>query len=155
MSVYENHKSHFVQGNSPKIIDTWADGIQTHWKDGTKKLEETQLFNSIIIGFIKMAYKEKEKRSRENNKHRSGKKKDVGEKKSSCNGKRSRKSCRTHKPGRFMGKERQVLEYLEAVKSAYMQKHGEIEPGSEIESWLKWAMKCAERLNPLSPSETL
>lgn len=44
------------------------------------------------------------------------------------------------------------LAYVEAVRSAAIQRLGKIQPGSELEQWLSWATQHADRIDPLVES---
>jgi hypothetical protein len=43
----------------------------------------------------------------------------------------------------------QIRSYIEAVKKWGIQKYGEIKPDSNLQQWLTWATKQADRLDPL------
>jgi hypothetical protein len=42
--------------------------------------------------------------------------------------------------------------YIKAVQEDYISKYGSIQPGSELEEWLKWANLHADRMDPLKDS---
>jgi hypothetical protein len=42
--------------------------------------------------------------------------------------------------------------YLQAVEASVLQRHGVIDPGSELAQWLTWAREQADRLDPLTES---
>lgn len=47
---------------------------------------------------------------------------------------------------------RQIRAYIRAVRRGAVQRHGQIQPGSELDQWLSWASDLADRLDPLLPS---
>jgi hypothetical protein len=47
---------------------------------------------------------------------------------------------------------RLVREYLAAVKETALREHAVIDPGSELDRWLAWAHRYADRLDPLDRS---
>ena len=47
---------------------------------------------------------------------------------------------------------RRIREYVAAVREITTKRGKEIESGSELDRWLTWALRYAERLDPLSPS---
>ena len=42
-----------------------------------------------------------------------------------------------------------IRSYIEAVKKWGIQKYGEIKPDSNLQQWLTWATRQADRLDPL------
>lgn len=46
-------------------------------------------------------------------------------------------------------KAQQLRAYLAALKDMLITKHGEIQPGSQADTWLAWAYQHADRLDPL------
>lgn len=47
---------------------------------------------------------------------------------------------------------RTLHQYIEAARQAYVAQNGTIEPGSEMETWIEWASRHADWLNPLIDS---
>jgi len=45
-----------------------------------------------------------------------------------------------------------IRQYVEAFREAALNKHGTIEPGSDIDKWITWAIQQADRLDPLVKS---
>ncbi len=46
-------------------------------------------------------------------------------------------------------KAQQLRNYVGAVKEMLIAKHGEIQPESQADLWLRWADQHADRLDPL------
>jgi hypothetical protein len=44
---------------------------------------------------------------------------------------------------------RRIRHDLPAVETLALSRHGRIDPGSEMDSWLKWAAGVADRTDPL------
>jgi hypothetical protein len=42
--------------------------------------------------------------------------------------------------------------YIDAVRATATAKHGEVQSGSELDRWLRWASEQADRIDPLKES---
>jgi hypothetical protein len=49
-------------------------------------------------------------------------------------------------------KAQEIRAYVETVRGLGLKKHGRIDPGSEMDQWIKWAMDQADRYDPLVKS---
>jgi len=49
-------------------------------------------------------------------------------------------------------KAQEIRAYVETVRSLGLKKHGRIDPGSEMDQWITWAMAQADRYDPLVKS---
>jgi hypothetical protein len=47
---------------------------------------------------------------------------------------------------------RLLREYVNVVEQSAMHNRGHIQPGSELDAWMRWAREQADRLDPLAPS---
>jgi hypothetical protein len=128
-----------------RIKDAPGD-IQSEWKDGKRKKLEDQI-DSFIEGLYKAADKEKEL-DRERQKWHEEYLKKEEEKKT---------EEQEHERFKILEKEalswhtsKVIRAYVEDATRAYIQKHGNIEPGGEFDKWKTWASEQANRLDPLS-----
>jgi len=131
------------------ISDVYADGLQTNWRDCPNRKLEDQL-NSIIIGLIKVAHRETQRRierqRREQELAEERRRREEIERQKQEERERVKELI---KQAESRARSKLIRDFLEAVKVAYTCNQGEVEPGSEIDDWLKWAGKCADQMDPL------
>ena len=113
--------------------------IQSEWKDGKRKKLEDQI-GSFIEGLYKAADGEKELERKRQKWHEEYLKKEEEHK------------IEEQERERFKILEKEALSwhtskiiraYIEDATKTYIQKHGNIEPGSEFDKWRTWASKQA------------
>jgi hypothetical protein len=46
-------------------------------------------------------------------------------------------------------KSQKIRQYVEAVRKMAIWKYGSVEPDSELEKWITWAIRQANKLDPL------
>ena len=122
------------------------------WSDGVRQNVEPKL-NAFIIGLIKAAQYEKDRRIQK------AKDEEERRKQERQRAELSHKIYEEEKRVEELLEEvsawtrsQQMHKYIEAVHKSAMEKHGSIEQGSKLEKWLIWAQQQAERLDPLCDS---
>jgi hypothetical protein len=128
---------------------SWDIGRRT-WSDGKKQRVENVL-NSFVIGLIKAAEVERERRLWNERREREREEEE-----------RRRRERQRHKEaeerklwGLFTDsicwhRSQQIRAYVQAVEDAVEKSAGEITPDSTVEKWITWARKQADRLDPLA-----
>lgn len=127
-------------------------GMRRRWSDSANRPLESSL-NSFLAGIVKVAVAvraerlDHERRDREQ-KDRERRHKDlfIAQKKE-----KDRLAWLDQEVASWR-KAQEVRAYVEAVRSFGVTTHGRIEPGSEMDRWIKWAMDQADRYDPLVKS---
>jgi hypothetical protein len=134
---------------SLKITEWWAQGLQKTWCDGkTSKLEAC--LNDFIIGLINVAQIVKVERLRHEEEHRAR----LEAEKQRLLEERRRQEEQTRrnsliKEAATWAHAQQVRAYIAAFKEKLVARHGEIQPGSQVDQWMSWASRQANSLDPL------
>lgn len=140
-------------GRLSLIIKTYSgDGIRKTWTDGKKQRVENCL-NAFILGLIMIAVAKKVERIERARREREWQEREN--KRVELARLRREEEERVQaleKEASAWNKSQQIRAYLKAVRENALQKHGEIEPGSELDKWLTWADQQADRFDPLVES---
>lgn len=147
-----NRYEYIPTGKLSLKIDGWGDGLRKLWSDGkTRRLEDC--LNDFVIGIIKMAaYKREWHRAREREEmERQEKERQRLEKIERIKAEKERVLALEKKASDWH-KSKQIREYIEAVKQDALLRDGEIIPGSELDEWINWARRQADRLDPITES---
>jgi hypothetical protein len=141
---------YFPSGRLFLRIETWGySEIRKAWADGKKQRLEN-LLNSFVAGIIKTAesvHAWKMNREKEEN-----------ERQERIRQHEERERVRREEKEKLQALEREVeawhrskriRSYLEAVRTLAFERHGGIEPGSELDHWVSWAEEQADQLDPL------
>jgi hypothetical protein len=119
------------------------------WSDGRRqRLEEC--LNSFVGGLIKTAIAikhlraERERRERERQEERR-----QWEESERIRREEEEKMKVLDREVASWQRSQKIRSYIEAVKKWAIQKYGEIKPDSELQRWLTWATRQADRLDPL------
>ncbi len=131
-------------------IKAWGcDTLRKQWSDGTKQRIEDRL-NDFVIGLLRVSgglranrleREEREKRWEEEKRRREEQERLRQEEEE-----RIRILERTVTNWQ---KSQQIRSFIAAFREAAIARHGHIEPGSELDKWLLWASKYADRIDPL------
>jgi hypothetical protein len=137
-----------------KIKNTDGAGVRKTWTDGINQRIERSL-NSFIIGLIKAGEAIKADRLERERRNREWEE----ERKRSAERERRRyeeglKIQAMDKEIATWQKSQQIREYVKAVEDAVLKKRGEIQTGSELDQWLRWAKSYADRIDPLTDSSS-
>jgi hypothetical protein len=134
-----------------KITDpSWREIGRRIWADGKKQRVE-KVLNSFVIGLIKAAVAEREWRIRHEQWER--------ERKEEERRRRERQRMKEAEERKLWGlftdaicwhRSQQIRAYIQAVEGAVEKSAGKITPGSTLEQWISWALKQADRLDPLA-----
>lgn len=126
-----------------------GEGGRSSWSDGKKQKVENCL-NAFIIGLIKasvlsrarkLEWERVEKERLELARRRIEEEQKREEEKKQIQALISEAQAWKHS--------QQIREYVTAVRSMAIEKHGEVTPGSELDKWIAWAKQLADRLDPL------
>jgi hypothetical protein len=137
-----------------KIID--GEGLRRCWTDRSDRKVE-QFLNSFIVGLVRAAEAMKEKRA-DNEKRRREQEEQERRRQEEKQRRREEERLRQIEEERFKkleaevaawNKAEQIRAYLVAVRAA-QEKAGGITPGSDLDTWLKWAQCRADGLDPLA-----
>lgn len=133
-----------------KIKSSEGRGFRRTWSDGKKQRVEDAL-NSFIVGLIKAAEAIKAERlERERWKREWQEKERQREEMARLRREEEERLQSLDKQVVGWHKSRQIRAYIEAVRQAAIQKHGQIAEGSQLDQWLTWANQQADRIDPLS-----
>jgi hypothetical protein len=129
-------------------IDEWGESIRKEWKDGkTSRIEDC--LNDFIISLIRMSYSKKmhqiaqEEARIERQRveaERYEKLRIIEEEK--------KKLTRLEEEVELWQKSQLIRAYVEAMRL----RAGAIDPESKLAHWIEWAMKHADRMDPLTDS---
>jgi len=143
--------NYFPTGNLRFKIDVYSSNdLKTAWINGDDGRLEEQL-NSIVIGLIRAAYEASEWRLEKERRDREWREEQLRREERERLRREEEKRVRDlFKHVDLWKKSQQLREFLEAFRIAYIFKHGKIEPGTKVDAWLRWAERCADRVDPLS-----
>ena len=140
-------------------IDGWADGCRQTWRDGGKSPLEDRL-NSVVVGLIKFAAREKERQverekkaqaERETQQRRQEEAKLRAEKRTLIKAEHDRVNALIEKSTQWQ-QSQNLRHYIEAEKKKHLTCHEALDPESEFSRWCEWAVQQADRLDPLVES---
>lgn len=132
-----------------KIAEWGADGLQKTWSDGKTATLETCL-NDFIVGLLKVAEAVKARRLKQEQEEQI--RREAERRRQEEEQKRQEEQASRQKLEQEAAnwtKSQQLRAYLAALKDMLIDKHGEIQSGSQAEQWLTWAHQHADRLDPL------
>ncbi len=137
----------------------WARGCRQTWRDGKKQRLENRL-NSFLSGLIEVAARkrehEEEQARREEERQQERQREEAEYERRVAIYAKARKE-RERVDDLFMRAEAWELSnrlraFIEAETQKQIRKHGKIEPGTEFAEWREWAIKQADRQDPLKES---
>jgi len=147
--LYLPKYDHHLSGQLTLGIKTWCDGARCNWADGKKQRLEHCL-NAFIAGLIQAAVR-KQAQELEWQRERQRREEERRQRE-------EQERIRREEEVRFQALEqevtnwqraKQIRAYVEAVRQAVVEFNDAIEAGSELDHWLVWALKQADRLDPL------
>ncbi|MBL0869860.1 MAG: hypothetical protein IBJ18_04710 [Phycisphaerales bacterium] len=127
-------------------------GMRRRWSDSAKRPLEKGL-NSFLAGVVKVAVAvraerlDHERRDREQ-KDRERRRKELF----IAQEKEKERLARLDREVASWHKAQEIRAYVETVRGLGLKKHGRIDPGSEMDQWINWAMDQADRYDPLVKS---
>jgi hypothetical protein len=141
---------YFPTGNlSLCIKDVQGVGIRHTYSDGKKKRLEN-LLNPFIASLVNAAIDrrarrlEHERREREWQEQRR-----KAEEEERLRREEERRLKILDEQVSNWHKSQKIRQYVEAVRKMAIWKYGSVEPGSELEKWITWAIRQANKLDPL------
>jgi hypothetical protein len=127
--------------HSRQVRHTWSDTVG-------KRLEN--LLNSFIVGLtnaavdIRASRLEREREAREREERRR-----IAEEEERLRREEERRLKILDEQVSNWHKSQKIRQYVEAVRKMAIWKYGSVEPGSELEKWITWAIRQANKLDPL------
>ena len=137
---------------SLEILSYSSDYNQKVWSDRSNKPLEGFL-NEFLIGLVKSADSiRKREREYERQRLEQLERERILAEKEALRAKEQAKIQSLVKNAEAWFKSTQIRAFIQAVKEKIEREQGRIEPGSELDAWLNWANKQADRLDPLTSS---
>lgn len=132
-----------------KINNGDGGSFQKVWTDGKKRRLEDCL-NEFIIGLYRMAFREKEFRREQEERHRrwQEEQRHREEQERLYQEEQERIKALENEVNNWH-KSRQIRYFIHAYRESIINKHAQIEPGSELDRWLTWAGRYADELDPI------
>ncbi len=136
----------------------WLGGARHTWKDTDKSKLESRL-NGFVAGLIEVAarikqhedeQKKRQELARQEEARRQEQSRQLAEKRKLYKAEQSRVELLLEQAENWRNS-KLVRELVEAVRLVHSQ-NGTREIGPDTASWMEWALKQADRLDPLSPS---
>ena len=130
-----------------------------NWRDSPKQPIEQRL-ESIVTGLLEFAAAVKQE-ERERQQAEEARQQAARRREDEANARAARRATFQAEKKRFeelvetslrWRKSQTLREYIAAARQAHLDRHGDIEPDSEMARWLEWAMRHADWLDPLTPS---
>ena len=126
-----------------------------HWepvplvKDTEKKPIE-ECLNEFIIGLIKAAEVQKADRIERERRRAADEEARRRREEIERQGREEEERLKTlERQVEAWTKSQQIRTFVEAVRTVAVQKDGKIMPGSDLEKWMEWAVRMADRIDPL------
>jgi hypothetical protein len=134
---------------SLKIKNVEGTGVRRTWSDTNRKPLE-KVLNSIVAGLMKAAV---DKRARRLEREREERERIEHQRKAEEQARLRREEEKRIKilmeQVTNWHESQKIRQYIEAFRALALWKHGSIEPGSELDKWITWATRQANRLDPL------
>ena len=153
--LYLPKYDYHLSGQLTLGIKTWCDGARCNWSDGKKQRLEHCL-NAFIAGLVQAAVRrqaqnlawERQQQQREEERRQ----------------REEQERIRREEAARLQTLEqevddwqraKQIRAYVEAARQATVERKGTIETGGDLDLWLVWAMRQADRIDPLHVADRL
>jgi len=134
----------------------WSRGCRKTWRDGKKQRIEERL-NGFVVGLVEVAAQKKEHEEAQ------ARKTEERRKQQELEAAKERRRAKIHETAKrerarvedlFMRSEawsisERLRAFIEAETQKHIRKHGQIEPGTEFAEWREWAIRQADRQDPL------
>lgn len=134
---------------SLRINNAEGTGIRRTWSDTNRKPLE-KVLNTIITGLIEVAVDKKARRlEREREERERIEKQRRAEEQARLRYQEERRLKKLMEQVTNWHESQKIRQYIEAVQALALWKYGSIEPGCEIDKWISWATRQANRLDPL------
>jgi hypothetical protein len=135
-----------------RIDDTLGWGYRRQWSDGKKALDG--MLNSVVAGLVKAA--ETSVGLREENARREREAKEAERRRREAEERQRQEAARVQdfndKLAAWEQAER-VRAFVAAVRADAARRGVAVEPGGELDRWLAWAARRADRVDPLAATE--
>jgi hypothetical protein len=151
-SIYSSAPYQYIPSGALTLkIKDWGSGIaRKSWTDGKKQRLEDCL-NDFMIGLHRTALAEKqERRVREERERLWEEERHRREEQARSRQEEEERIKALEQLTGNWHKSLHIRSFLNALKDAAIRRHGQIEPGSDLEKWFIWANHYADRINPLS-----
>lgn len=138
---------------------SWASGCRQSWRDGKKQRLENCL-NKVIAGLVELAGRRME--------HEQQMEREAEERRIEEARRQEERRLRAGKLERIKAERAQLdsllknaddwrrsqnlRDFIDAVRQGCLSQHGRINPDSELDQWIEWAERQADRIDPLVES---
>jgi hypothetical protein len=132
-----------------RIKNVYSGHVRHTWSDTAGKRLENVL-NSFIVGLtnaavhIRASRLERERENREREERRR-----IAEEEERRRRQEEQRFKILEEQVANWQKSQNIRQYVEAVRKMAIWKYGAVEPGSNLDTWIKWATRQANRLDPL------
>jgi hypothetical protein len=134
---------------SLKIKNVEGTGGRRTWSDTNKKPLE-KVLNSIIAGLMEAALDKKARRlGREREERERLERQRKAEEQARLREEEEKQFKLLMEHVTNWHESQRIRQYAEAVQTLALSKYGSIEPGGEIDKWITWATRQANRFDPL------
>jgi len=135
-----------------RIMDNMYLGVRKMWSDGASQKVENCL-NSFIIGLIRTAEAIKADRLQRQERDREAAERASRREELAARIREEESKIKDlEEEAASWHRSQKIRAYVNAVRDAAIAESGHVEPGSELDEWLSWAQKYADRLDPLVES---
>jgi hypothetical protein len=132
-------------------------GMRRRWSDSSKRPLE-KVLNSFLAGIVKLAVAVRAERL--DHERRGREQREIERRRKELFIAQEKEKARLAQLDREVScwhKAQEIRAYVESVRSFGLKNHGRIDPGSEMDQWIRWALDQADRYDPLvkSPASVL
>jgi len=131
-------------------IKGWGSGERRTWSDGKyQRLEDC--LNDFVVGLIRAALNERAQdleRERSNRQWKEEQRQREEEARRQREEEARRRTLERQVADWYQS--RRIRRYVNTAQRTAIQRHGTLEPGSELAQWLSWARQYADQLDPLA-----
>ena len=137
----------------------WANGCRKSWRDAKKQKVEDCL-NKFVAGLVEVAARKKEHRIEEKRREaeaaeaerRRQEEARIREEKRKLQKQEQASVDELFQQAECWNRSQDLRRFIEAVKQQHLDNGESLEPGSEVSQWTAWAMRQADRVDPLCES---
>lgn len=150
MLFYAPKYDHHPSGELTLGIKTWCNGIRCKWSDSKRQRLEHCL-NAFVVSLIRAAV---QKQARERERERQQRQREEERRQQA-----DQERIQREEAARLQALEqevanwqraKQIRAYVEAVRQVAEQRDGVIEAGSKMDGWIAWALRQADKIDPLA-----
>jgi len=137
-----------------KVTEWGAQGLQNVWAD-SKTVKVEACLNEFIGGLLKVAYVVRAERLRREEEYRA--RVEVQRRQWVEEEQRKKEEARRNyliKETEAWAQARDIRTYVTAFREKFVARYGDIQAGSQVDQWIRWACRQADSLDPLAQIES-